>query len=109
RTFNPLTRGAESPCRVHSRESYFGRSEVASTGSRGSKDPGDLFVAKRFDRIESGGFDGRVHSEEYSHRGRKAQAQGERPPGERDRKPRHEVHRPADGAAERHAEHAANR
>src|SRR5438034_1054724 len=51
---------------------------------RGAVQEPPLLVPQRVDRIEPGGLEGRIHAEENAHRGREAEADGERPPGERD-------------------------
>ena len=52
-------------------------------------------------------LNGGVHAEEDADRGREAEADRERPPRQRDGEARHEVDGPADAAAERDAEQAA--
>ncbi len=60
-----------------------------------------LFVPERFDGIETGGLEGGVHPEEDADRGREAEANGKRPPRERDREAGGEMDDEADQAAER--------
>src|SRR4051812_23293603 len=58
---------------------------------------GALLVTEGFDRIEPRRLEGGIHAEEDPDRRGKSNADGERPPGQRDRKARDQVDRPADG------------
>src|SRR5262245_28698837 len=78
------------------------------SSSLDSRDSGPaLFVAEGFDRIEARGFERGVHPEENADRGREAQADGERPPRQRDGEAGDQVDSPANGAAENDAKDAA--
>ena len=97
-----LHRRAPPSGRLNDRASY---SRRRSQGGRPHRIRPDaeraLFVAQRFDRVEARRLEGGIHAEEDADRRREAEADGERPPRQRDREARDQVDAPADGAAER--------